>query len=271
MAEGYDDGFLDAPLPLPEAADAVRLDYTHFTVLLDRDRRLARLTAVNVAGAELVDVPRGDDWRLDDRIPAEWQAGPEVYARNDLDRGHLVRRRDPVWGPDARRADSDTFHYTNAAPQASGFNQSQELWVGLEDHVLEYADANDLRISVLTAPVLGERDIPYRGIRIPLRFFKIAAWCRGAELRAAGFVLDQSPVLDRDDLDRGVAADRTPDLGPFRTFQVPIADIAGLGRLDLGPLIAADVVPPAARAEPWRELRAPGDIRLYCVRRRRAP
>lgn len=263
---GYSRDFLDADLPLPAVpaeaqATAVPLDYTHFTVILDRDRRLARLTAVNIDGAALVDVPRGDDWRLDDRIPDEWQAGPEVYSRNDLDRGHLVRRRDPVWGEDARQANSDTFHYTNAAPQASGFNQSEELWVGLEDHVLEYADAHDQRISVFTAPVLGADDLPYRGILVPLRFFKIAAWVRYGELRAAGFVLDQSPVIDVDEIEQGVAAE-VPDLGPFRTFQVPVADIAELTGLGLDPLVAADVLPSAVRAEPWRELTAAGDIRL---------
>jgi endonuclease G len=266
MPAAYDPAFLDAPVPLPspaeeDAAGTVRLDYTHFTVLLDRERRLARLTAVNIDGAALVDVPRGDDWRLDERIPAEWQAGPEVYARNDFDRGHLVRRRDPVWGPDAEQANGDTFHYTNAAPQASGFNQSDELWVGLEDHVLRYADAHDQRISVFTAPVLGVEDLPYRGILVPLRFFKIAAWVRAGALRAAGFLLDQSPVIDMDDVARGAVAE-APDLGPFRTFQVPIADIARFTRLQLAPLVAADVSAPTALPAPWRRLTAPGDIRL---------
>ncbi|WP_309068992.1 DNA/RNA non-specific endonuclease [Microbacterium sp.] len=263
---GYAPGFLDVDVPLPvlegEAARAVeRLDYTHFTVVLDRERRLARLTAVNIDGAALVDVPRGDDWRLDDRIPAAWQAGPEVYARNDLDRGHLVRRRDPVWGDDARKANSDTFHYTNAAPQASGFNQSEELWVGLEDHVLAYADATDQRVSVFTAPVLGAEDLPYRGILVPLRFFKIAVWVRDGQLRATGFVLDQSPVIDLDEIEQGAVAG-APDLGPFRTFQVPIAEIAELTGLRLGQLVEADVLPRTARAEPWRRLASSADIHL---------
>lgn len=265
-ASGYDEGFLAERVPIPSAsdgaADAVRLDYVHFTVVLDRRRRLARLTAVNIDGAALVDVPRGDDWRLDDRIPAEWQAGPEVYAGNDLDRGHLVRRRDPVWGALAARANSDTFHYTNAAPQASGFNQSAELWVGLEDHVLEYADAHDHRISVFTAPVLGAADLPYRGIRIPLRFFKVAVWMRGGTLRAAGFVLDQTPAIDLDEVERGAAGDRIPDLGPYRTFQAPISEIAALTGLGLEQLAAADVLPESAAAEPWRRLRAFADVRL---------
>ncbi|WP_345751065.1 DNA/RNA non-specific endonuclease [Microbacterium rhizophilus] len=263
---GYSPDFLDVSVPLPvlsggAARSAAPLDYTHFTVILDRDRRLARLTAVNVDGAALVDVERGDDWRLDERIPAEWQAGPDVYARNDLDRGHLVRRRDPVWGEDAERANSDTFHYTNAAPQASGFNQSEELWVGLEDHVLQYADAHDHRISVFTAPVLGAEDLPYRGILIPLRFFKIAVWVRYGELRAAGFVLDQSPMIDLDEIEQG-ARGEVPDLGPFRTFQVPVADIAELTELGLDQLVAADVLPATALAEPWRRLTATRDIHL---------
>ncbi|RFA10732.1 hypothetical protein B7R54_17110 [Subtercola boreus] len=71
-------------------------------------------------------------------IPANEQAGPELYARNDLDRGHQVRRRDPVWGDlaTATAANHATFVYTNAAPQAGEFNQSAELWAGLENYVL---------------------------------------------------------------------------------------------------------------------------------------
>ena len=149
---GFDARFLgvDAAMPsVPEtdAAASVALDYVHFTVVLDTGRRLARVTGVNVDGARIVEVPRGDDWRFDDRIPEAWQAGPAVYARNDLDRGHLVRRRDPVWGPPdvAARANADTFRYPNAAPQQAEFNQSLELWNGLEDHVLAYATVNAQR------------------------------------------------------------------------------------------------------------------------------
>lgn len=265
-AFGYDEGFLGIGVPLPtagdEAGDAVRLDYVHFSVVLDRQRRLARVTAVNIDGAALVDVPRGDDWRLDHRIPADWQAGPDVYARNDLDRGHLVRRRDPVWGDRAAQANSDTFHYTNAAPQASGFNQSADLWVGLEDHVLAFAGAHRQRLSVLTAPVLGADDPAYRGIRVPLRFFKIAVWAREGMLRATGFLLDQTPEIDTGELEQGAAADSIPDLGPFRTYQVPVADIAALTGLDLDQLAAADVLGQAATARPWQRLRAFSDIRL---------
>ena len=112
---------------------------------------------MNVDGAALVEVERGDDWRYDARIPEHWQTGPEVYAGNDLDRGHLVRRRDPVWGPPdvARRANADTFRYPNAAPQQARFNQSLQLWNGLEDHVLAFARVlpNAIRLGARSDPV----------------------------------------------------------------------------------------------------------------------
>lgn len=159
-AGGYNVDFLELslPLPTPPQATATReLHYTHFTVLLNPERRLAVATGVNIDGDLLVDVDRGNDWHLDRRIPAEEQTGEAVYARNDLDRGHLVRRRDPVWGDaaTAAQANADSFVYTNAAPQAGAFNQSKELWLGLEDYVLSYARTNGNRFSVFTAPVLA--------------------------------------------------------------------------------------------------------------------
>ena len=95
---GYDAGFLGTPVPLPTPLGdtAVReLSYPRFTVLLDPVRRLALATGVNIDGAELQDLPRTGEWHLDTRVPASAQTGPAVYVANDLDRGHLVRRRDP--------------------------------------------------------------------------------------------------------------------------------------------------------------------------------
>ena len=186
------------------------------------------------------------------------QAGPEVYADNDLDRGHLVRRNDPVWGDPAvaARANTDTFNFTNAAPQASGFNQSRELWLGLEDHVLEHARVHELKLSVFTGPVLTDDDPPYRGIRIPLKFWKIAAWNTGEALATTGFVVDQSPLVDVDKLPRALGA--PPPLGPFRTFQVRIPDIAELTGLTMPELIEAEHLPRSVTG--WRPLESTADI-----------
>ena len=126
----FDEDFLGPTTPMPSRPGLIELPYMHFTVSMDPNRRLAAVTAVNIDGSRLRAVARGDNWRLDDRLPADQQAGPELYSNNDLDRGHLVRRRDPVWGPQevAERANSDTFHYTVCAPQTSTLNQSMTLW-----------------------------------------------------------------------------------------------------------------------------------------------
>ena len=255
---GYNPEFREVPLPLPAppARALIReLLYTHFAVLLDPARRLAIATGVNIDGDHLVTVDRGDGWHLDSRIPLYEQTGEAVYARNDLDRGHLVRRQDPVWGDatTARRANYDTFAYTNAAPHAAAFNQSKQLWLGLEDHVLTYARTNGNRISVFTAPVLSAEDSTYRGVKIPQAFWKIAAWTTTADgstvLHAAGFVLDQSPQLKDIDLDTvrapALMYGTPPPLGPYRTYQVPIVDIVDLTGLNLAALSEADVYAPA--------------------------
>lgn len=264
-ATGFDAAFLGVPADMPrlgdvQAAASVELAYEHFTVVLDTTRRLAAVTAVNIDGARLAKVPRGDRWVFDERIPEELQAGPEVYADNDLDRGHLVRRNDPVWGdPEvAARANDATFHFTNAAPQASDFNQGHELWVGLEDHVLEHARAHQLKLSVFTGPVLADDDPPYRGIRIPLRFWKVAAWSTGDALATTGFLVDQSPLVDVDLLPRELGA--PPPLGPFRTFQVRVAAIAELTGLTMPELVAAESLPRGVPA--MRELTTAADILL---------
>ena len=91
---GFDPGFLgvDVPMPaLPPDVPTLLLNYFHFSVLFRPDRRFAAVTALDLDGGHLVSLGRSDKWALDPRLAAELQAGPAVYAHNDLDRGHLVR------------------------------------------------------------------------------------------------------------------------------------------------------------------------------------
>ena len=75
---------------------------------MSASRRLARWVAWNIDGMRLFpsdSIARSDDFRLDPRLPDDAQTGEEVYAGNDLDRGHLARRSDLLWGTldEARR------------------------------------------------------------------------------------------------------------------------------------------------------------------------
>jgi endonuclease G len=272
---GYDPAFLGVDVPMPTLATpepTVELRYLHYSLLFRPDRRLAAVTAVTVDGARLIQVDRTDNWGLDPRLAAELQAGPPVYAHNDLDRGHLVMRASATWGnteEEAQQAEADTFYFTNAAPQNKLFNQGHELWLGLEDYLQEHADAFDRKLVVLAGPVLDAADPPYRDIQVPLRFWKVVAFVQDGALAATGYLLDQTPIVD----DLGAAIEETvpgqlPPLGPFRTFQVPIADIAALAGVALDQLVAVDLlqsaVTGAAPGEPtpWIELQSLDDVVL---------
>ncbi|NMR31378.1 DNA/RNA non-specific endonuclease [Crystallibacter degradans] len=247
MTQGYSADFLLTTVELPRPATAVKvLDYTHFTICLNTQQRLAELAAVNIDGAQLQDLPREDNWRLDPRLAADLQAGEDLYRGNDLDRGHLVRRLDPVWGRrvEAAKANTETFFYTNAAPQVNTFNQSKDLWLGLEDYLMDHADNYDTRLSVFTGPVFDDADPRYRGFSIPLLFWKVAAWRAAEGIASTAYILDQSPLLDEIELERlttaATAAGEIPPLGPYRTFQVPVQDVQSLTGLGLEQLVEAD-------------------------------
>ena len=272
---GFDANFLGVPVafPLLNGVETVLLPYTHFSVLMRLDKRLAAVTAVGIDGKKLMDLNRsGIQWRLDPRLGEDQQTGERVYARNDIDRGHLVRRASAVWGDtrqEAAQANEDTFHYTNAAPQAAKFNQGLDLWLGLESYLLDHAADYDRRLVVFTGPIFGRSDPVYRGVDIPLLFFKVAVFLHEGQLSSTGYVVDQSPELGKlPDVPPPAAVGEAPPLGPFRTFQVPVRDIAALTGLDLGHLAEVDRMPVAAAlpstqaTSGWRQIQSPEDLAL---------
>jgi endonuclease G len=245
---GYDAAFLDIRLPLPVlTADADLatdpLPYHHFSVVMQRKRKLALFTAVNIDGGK-ADHPRRDRdaWIVDPRIPVSEQTGEDVYRDNDLDRGHLVRRLDPAWGPKSAAAVDDTFHFTNCTPQHHEFNAGRTLWLGLEDYVLQNAVTADLKVSVLSGPVLDDDDPQYRGVALPLQYWKVVAMVRkDGKPSATAYLLSQEALLDEFRTERmpGVLPESF-SYGAYRTFQVPVRRVAGLTGLDLAPYVAAD-------------------------------
>ncbi len=154
-------------------------------------------------------------FRKDPRLPATTQVGDELYSRNRLDRGHLARRADLLWGTiaEAGQANRDSFFFTNITPRIDDFNQSSRdgLWGRLEDAVFDDVSVDDLRVSVFGGPVFTETDQMFRGIAIPKEFWKVITWRVGGEPRAAAFLLTQN-------LDRLEAV----DLDEFRVFQVRV-------------------------------------------------
>lgn len=265
---GYEEDFLgeEHRIALPVLGERIRGDlaevpgedggvlrYAHFSVVMNRVRKLAFYTACNIDGAKLKRLSRsGDRWYFDPRIDQDLQSGPELYANNDIDRGHLVRRLDPVWGKDAARANEHTFHFTNASPQHRNLNQ--KTWLELEDYILDNAGRHDLKVTVFTGPVFRDDDMLYRGrYRIPAEFWKVVAMVRpDGALSATAYLQTQKNLLD--DLEFAY--------GSYKTYQVPVARIEGLTDLDFGPLRAADPLGGQEAAFAGIVIEGPGDIRL---------
>ncbi|TLU96947.1 DNA/RNA non-specific endonuclease [Dyadobacter sediminis] len=212
---GYNADFLDFKVPLPTLTEEQRnnaamnsyakdgedpsvLPYTNFSIVMNRQRQLAYYTVVNINGESAVELARGGDkWYLDARIADSEQIGEELYKRNALDRGHLVRRLDPVWGANAARANEDTFHFTNCSPQHERFNQNEETWLGLENYILHFANRESKKLTVFTGPILNSADPLYKGVRLPLAFWKIVVFTRkSGNLGAAAFVLEQGKLIE---------------------------------------------------------------------------
>lgn len=268
LRSGYNPLFLQVPLPLPELSAAARKDaylfggqplipYTHFSVCLSKSRRMARYVAWNIDGTRIVRTGR-DDFQLDPRIPAARQIGNEAYANNKLDRGHIARRADLVWGEveEAKQANADSSYYTNIAPQHERYNQSSRrgLWGNLENLILEQVDVQDIRLSVFAGPLFSGDDLLYRGIRLPREYWKLVAYVVGGELRLAAFVLTQEPLLA--DLE-------AIDLDPFKLFQVRVADLKARAGIDFRALGGVDAVerPESAIVPKGLEaLRVPADL-----------
>ncbi len=256
-ALGYDPRFLDTDLAPPQApapgpgedpALVSPLDYAHFTVRMHPERRLAWWVAWNIDGLRLFpsdSISRsGQRFRLDPRIPADSQTGEEVYADNDLDRGHVARRSDLLWGAldEAKQANSDSFHFTNITPQHQDFNQSGRggVWGLLENAVLALEGLEDRRLTLFGGPVLDPDDPPYRGVQLPVEHWKVVVYRLDGQLRAKAFVLTQ----DLDGLEGAV-----PDfLDDFDTWLVPLEALeerTGLGFAGLRDAVEPDELRPA--------------------------
>lgn len=242
--KGYDAAFLDGwSIPIPKVTGSQKNDvrelkgggtelkYQHFSVLMSKQRRMPLLTAVNIDGANSKRVPRISVWSFDGRLDKSHQWGDELYAGNALDRGHMVRREDPVWGGinEAKVANVDTFHFTNSCPQMAGVNQ--KTWVGLENYVLSHTREDNMRVNVFTGPVFTDDDLEYRGALVPLSFWKVVAIVKDdGTPSATAYQVKQDKELE--ELEFVFAG--------YKTFQVSIKEVMELTGIDFSALLEFD-------------------------------
>jgi endonuclease G len=220
------------------------IPYYHYSLVMNRDRRLLAWAASNV---DYSDAARkhtktrkeygGENWRLDPRValaaPGVQIEDADFYApARKIDRGHIVRREDGAWGATAKEAEygnSDTYHWTNCTPQSEAFNQSGKsgIWGQFEEHIQDEVKAEGGRMSVFAGPVLNPAD-PRHGygngteIQVPMEFWKIAVCVSHeggpAQKLAYGFVFDQTEPVRRLGYER-------MNMDDFAIYQMPIKEI----------------------------------------------
>jgi endonuclease G, mitochondrial len=286
---GYKANFLGSgkfSVPLPKIPAALKskivtldgsagqseLKYFNYSVVMNKERKLAFFSCVNIDGGEQQDVGQreGDRWFRDPRIDDDVQIGDEFYrkqstfeadrAANPFDRGHLVRRLDATWGEtvdEAKEHGDDSFHFTNCSPQFFSFNQGKQLWAGLEDYTRDVLLKDKEKGIVMNGPVFDgpdadEADLPdpagkphpdpsFGGVKIPKYFWKILITREDDQLKAAAFLMSQRNLImgidrikeEADMLEKFSKED-------VSVFQVSIGDLGKLTKLDFGPLADAD-------------------------------
>jgi endonuclease G len=201
------------------------LPYTHFSILMSKDRRFPIFTAENLDGELKVKLKRKDSWGFDPRIPRDAQVGHEEFYGPELfDKGHMVRRENAGWGKtrdEAQIGEEDTFIFTNAIPQMPQLNQKS--WLSLEDFVMDNARALGFKICVFTGPVFREDDPIYSGVKVPVDFWKVVVTNEAdtGSLLTSAYLLSQEGLMPKEGF----------RYGPFKTFQVPLRHIEQLADL----------------------------------------
>jgi endonuclease G, mitochondrial len=225
--QGYDSRFLSVAISHPSAparADELLtnddgtewvLDYHHYSLVMNRERRLMMWSAANVSyDLGLRDTrTRGDlgaeNWREDPRIAERFGDSFQITDTDfygpatRIDRGHIVRREDNCWGDSPlmiEYANADTYHWTNCTPQHEAFNRENPgstadphkradyagrkgTWGWFEAFVqqsLKTIEGN--RASIFAGPMLKGTDptpkqgsAAVRSTQYPVRFWKVLA------------------------------------------------------------------------------------------------
>jgi endonuclease G len=214
---------------LRRGGEGVELKYRNFSVVMSASRRLPMITACNILSGDSRKEARINVWSFDGRLDNEDQWGDEIYDNNILDRGHMVRREDPIWGEYSSEANLDTFHFTNSCPQVAGVNQ--KTWLGLENYILSHAREDEMSVSVFTGPFFDNNDLQYKGALIPAAFWKVIAFLKddGTPSATAYRVSQEKELSELEFV-----------YGAYKTFQISINSVAEQTGIDFGELASYD-------------------------------
>lgn len=204
-------------VPFPEIKDRTKiatlinsreivLQYDHYSVIMNRERRLPFFSACNIDGTATSSVERSGDFKSEGRLSKDFQTGDDFYnGRGKIfDKGHMTKFEDVMWGTKNTNAleelGKNTFWYPNSAPQHFSLNRG--MWSSLEKYILDSeTDSLNLKICMFTGPALLENDpllaamVSGREYKVPMHFWKVVIFEHNKRLHGVGFIMSHSTLL----------------------------------------------------------------------------
>jgi endonuclease G len=266
---GFDEYFLGDHTPLPRLNEKLKkkiathvdnpnryvLKYHHYSTVHHAVRRQPVYAAINITGLKRYAAldGRSDKWFRDNRIDYDVQLNDEFYKYSGFDRGHLCRREEAEWGNTmafAELAANLTCSYTNACPQVPTLNRAKYgahgMWGRLEIEILEKGVAakneDERKIVVYNGPIFHEDDPVFKGVQIPLHFWKVVVWRNpDGKLNTTAFILHQDRLVE--EIEFELAYDQV-----FRNNHCSIAYLEKLTGLSFDKIKAWDTYVPTAEA-----------------------
>jgi endonuclease G len=264
--DGYKTNFLGVEIKMPQPLKAIEkqiarlkdksieLKYFNYSVIFNSVRKMPLISAINVEGDEskrLDNSKRSDDWLRDKRISLDVQLKDDFYLASGFDKGHMSRFEDANWALDsdsklreenAKRNGVYTCFYSNACPQVDALNRAGGMWGHLEKSILEKGvkkEAGKLaRVTVFNGPIFSpEKDRIFKGVKIPMEFFKIVLWLNNSnKLKATAFKLSQEKLVKEIKfqeaegfLEESLDIDRNEE---YLEFQCSISSLSKLTKID---------------------------------------
>lgn len=262
--KGYQSRFLgsnfDIALPQPQkeinkfiakvgGTDSLVLKYYNYSTIFHSVRMMPVISGINIDGdpAKRQDnSARKDVWLRDSRLSFDIQLNDSYYKGSGFDRGHMSRREDANWGAtqeEAKRNADLTCMYTNACPQVAKINQSgrKGLWGILEKIVLESGaeieKGKTAKISVFNGPIFKDDDPVFKGIQVPMDFYKIVLWLtNNGNLKATAFQLSQVKLVSDVDFEQ-LDLDQNTE---FKEYQCSIASLQEKTKIDFSAFFQFD-------------------------------
>lgn len=159
-------------------------------------------------------LPRSNDFRPDNRLPASERSELSDFARSGMDRGHVY----PAGDSATPVAKDESFLLSNMVPQSPPVNRG--IWNDIEGAVRKEAKRRG-KLYVVTGPIFqGGQVRALKGrVLVPSGLFK--AVLDPATKQAAAYVVNNAPgdayeIVSLAELERLTGIDLFPTL-PFRT------------------------------------------------------